>query len=200
MFPIDIPEDDEYSDFVSNLIEVRSDKRLEPDHVAVYLLKCGTGPREEFASKFDDKMTPDFEDIKESIRRRWELTRREETWDEDDLEFAANVHIDKGYHEDLPDSLNWKEEAIEANEIYYVGLTNNLLRRMREHIRGDNSYFTSIVRPVQLVDVEWFESRSKAEEAERELANSYKERDGVFAKGGDLQVTTPGSSTRKEND
>jgi predicted GIY-YIG superfamily endonuclease len=56
------------------------------------------------------------------------------------------------------------------HEKVYVGVTNNVERRMLEHNQGLSGY-TSNFRPWKLLTTIQFHSRSKAEEFERYLKN-----------------------------
>lgn len=51
---------------------------------------------------------------------------------------------------------------------YYCGMTNSLLRRWKEHVKGESKYL-SIYVPKEVVHVEWFESYEKAAKREKEI-------------------------------
>lgn len=54
-------------------------------------------------------------------------------------------------------------------DVLYVGHTDNLNRRIVEHLNGSGGQFTSIYRPVQLLYSEKFDSESKAVERESQI-------------------------------
>jgi len=49
---------------------------------------------------------------------------------------------------------------------HYCGITNNLRRRWKEHVRGESKYL-SIYKPHEVVYVEWFNSYEAARKRER---------------------------------
>lgn len=191
MLPIDIPEDPKSQTFKKRLGEFINESRPEPETYVVYILECQTPPEQEFRNRVNRIYQPEDSKRKRDIRRRWEATREDDAWDEDDLEKAVQVHLDKGYRkEDMFERINWVRKAFEAEEVYYVGLSSDLERRIAEHIKESSSkgaVFTSIVPPTQLVQVDWFESKSAAEKAESETATKLQELPERFSKGGVIQ-------------
>jgi len=61
--------------------------------------------------------------------------------------------------------------AINAETTLYVGQTNNLIRRIQQHLIGDGANFTSIFVPVGIRQVEWYDDRATAKKREKELSN-----------------------------
>ena len=55
------------------------------------------------------------------------------------------------------------------NGAYYVGVTNDLERRIDEHFSGRGGHYTKTNPPTRLVHSEEFATRSEAEQRERQL-------------------------------
>ncbi|MBN2183593.1 MAG: GIY-YIG nuclease family protein [Sedimentisphaerales bacterium] len=56
-----------------------------------------------------------------------------------------------------------------SNGAYYTGITNNLERRLKEHLRGKGGHYTRRNRPVELLYTERFARRNQAEARERQI-------------------------------
>jgi predicted GIY-YIG superfamily endonuclease len=66
---------------------------------------------------------------------------------------------------------SWVHNAIRAEEIYYVGYSPDVATRVAEHLGGTESggaYFTEVVPPTKLYEVNEYETKDKALEAETE--------------------------------
>jgi len=73
----------------------------------------------------------------------------------------------------------WTGEVEGSRRLVYVGMTTNLLRRLDEHLnyRGDKgAHFTTVFRPIRILDVSWYHSASEAAKAERLIAEKLRER------------------------
>lgn len=66
------------------------------------------------------------------------------------------------------------EVAHVANRLFYVGCTKNLGDRLLSHIRGHGPKFTRHYAPHTLQEIQWFETREKGEQREKELAYEYR--------------------------
>ncbi|WP_115864773.1 GIY-YIG nuclease family protein [Halorussus litoreus] len=84
--------------------------------------------------------------------------------------------------------LDVKERAAKAlnddQHIYYVGSTNNITDRLRQHDIGTAASgvdFTTNFSPKQLVEIQTCSSRSTAESLEGERARELDDREGLFA-------------------
>lgn len=73
----------------------------------------------------------------------------------------------------------WTRRILYADELYYVGQTKNSQRRLLEHVRGvsDAALFTTEFPPIELVDIEWAETREEATERERERRREIDDRE-----------------------
>jgi predicted GIY-YIG superfamily endonuclease len=70
---------------------------------------------------------------------------------------------------------------------YYVGLTNNLELRLKEHQAGRGCMYTAVRLPLKLVYTEKFKTRSSAEIREQQIKNwSRSKKQALIA--GDLQL------------
>ena len=72
----------------------------------------------------------------------------------------------------------WRGEVDSADRLLYVGVTANLLRRMDQHFndaQGEAAHFTTVFPPIRILDVEWYRSYHRAEEAERLTAKLLRE-------------------------
>lgn len=73
----------------------------------------------------------------------------------------------------------WDGDIETANRIIYVGMTINLFRRLDEHLNSqgeDGAHFTTVFRPIRVLDVSWWPSFRDALRAEEELAAQLDER------------------------
>jgi len=71
------------------------------------------------------------------------------------------------------DNIRWVRYTIEADIVYYVGYTEDLTRRINDHVTGHGALFTQIVEPQSLSDVYWFSNKKRAKSIEKELAHSF---------------------------
>jgi predicted GIY-YIG superfamily endonuclease len=55
------------------------------------------------------------------------------------------------------------------NGAFYTGITSDLERRFKEHLRGKGGHYTKYNRPRRLIYTEKFNSRVQAEERERQI-------------------------------
>jgi putative endonuclease len=55
------------------------------------------------------------------------------------------------------------------NGAFYTGITTNLDKRLKDHLRGTGGRYTSRNRPLELLYIETFTSRKKAEDRERQI-------------------------------
>jgi len=68
---------------------------------------------------------------------------------------------------------------------YYIGITRNFSRRMREHFNGGGSRFTRKLKPIRVVEKIWVKDEV-AEKREREKTDEYIKRFGIEkVRGGD---------------
>ncbi|WP_425498313.1 GIY-YIG nuclease family protein [Halogeometricum salsisoli] len=73
----------------------------------------------------------------------------------------------------------WEGHVDEANRLIYVGMTVNLLNRLNQHLNSPGNagaHFTTVFRPVRLLDVSWWPSFQEAMRAEKEVANQLRDR------------------------
>lgn len=98
---------------------------------------------------------------------------------------AVRTKIEAGIS--LPE-LEPKERATHAlnqnKRIYYVGSTNDIAKRVREHLAGTDKSgvnFTNTLPPQALVEVRSCESRTRAESLEGALARELAEKGKLFA-------------------
>jgi len=55
------------------------------------------------------------------------------------------------------------------NSAFYTGITSNLERRLKEHLRGKGGHYTKRNRPQKLLYTEKFSSRVEAESRETQI-------------------------------
>lgn len=73
-----------------------------------------------------------------------------------------------------------------ADKSYYVGCTNNIERRLKQHNQlKSGAHYTKIRRPVNVVYFEKYESLSKARKREAEI-KSWRRKDKEMLVGGSL--------------
>jgi len=51
---------------------------------------------------------------------------------------------------------------------YYTGITNNLIRRWKEHVNGESSYLSKF-KPKEVVHIEIYNTRQSAAKKERRI-------------------------------
>jgi len=75
----------------------------------------------------------------------------------------------------------WLRQAFEANNLYYIGQTENLEKRIGEHFKKQNSSeFTTLFDPQDIERLEPQYSRNSAEYTEKRLFEAWKEIDDAF--------------------
>lgn len=126
------------------LNEVAKLERNAPETNAVYVLEC-TQPYK------DDKQ------MRETLRTRY---------DPDVVDTAVDYKYSPNRGYKYPSEL---DDAIFADEVYYVGETTSLDSRIRQHLVQGGATLTKNFPPHSIERVEWFESRNKALERESEL-------------------------------
>jgi|GEM_PF-3845692 len=82
------------------------------------------------------------------------------------------------------------DSALFADTVYYVGETNDLVRRVSQHLGGHGSSFTAIFRPQSLERIEWCDSREAAEQRESELVEELNNMVGVIHNIADSSLTS----------
>jgi putative endonuclease len=55
------------------------------------------------------------------------------------------------------------------NDAFYTGMTDNLTRRLDEHISGKGGHYTKYNRPQRIIYHEIFSNQSEAEKREQQL-------------------------------
>lgn len=66
------------------------------------------------------------------------------------------------------DGPDWAQQAVYADELYYVGQTEDLSSRLKQHVRGTSgaALFTTLFPPQELVSVEWIPDADMANKRE----------------------------------
>lgn len=66
-------------------------------------------------------------------------------------------------------------KALVAEELYYVGWTNQPIERILDHLRAEDegAQFTKVYQPIAIEEIRWFESPEAAKEAEGSVASEY---------------------------
>lgn len=75
--------------------------------------------------------------------------------------------------------VEWTQRVLYADELYYVGQTNDLQRRLLEHVRGGatSALITTEFPPIEVTDVEWTATRKQAAEREKERSREIDDRE-----------------------
>lgn len=55
------------------------------------------------------------------------------------------------------------------NDVFYIGMTDNLTRRFDEHVSGKGGHYTKCNRPQKILYSETFSHKSKAEKREQQI-------------------------------
>lgn len=146
----------------------------KPDHNAVYSLQCERQyQKEKFITEnkrfFDDLYSEPHEKQKRREKARQNHIDIREKGDQPSFDIQ---------HADGPIYPQWIDSAYEADEIYYVGMSNDVSRRITDHVLGTKSgaMFTKLFPPVKIHDVEYFETRKEAKKKEQEVAEDLKEK------------------------
>ena len=74
--------------------------------------------------------------------------------------------------------------------VLYIGFTNNLKRRIKEHLKGSGSLFTKKYSVVDLIYFEVFKDEKNAKDRERQLKNWHKEWKWNLIKKGNPNLRT----------
>jgi len=69
------------------------------------------------------------------------------------------------------------------NRAFYTGITSDLERRLKEHLRGKGGHYTKRNRPQKLLYTEKFSSRVEAEARERQIKRWSKKKKEALIKG-----------------
>jgi len=72
------------------------------------------------------------------------------------------------------------DKALFADSVFYVGETNDLARRIGQHLGSDGSPITEVFPPKSLEQVEWLDSRDSAKRREAELVEEINNLVGVL--------------------
>lgn len=66
---------------------------------------------------------------------------------------------------------------------YYTGHTQDLKKRLEQHLKGKGSRYTRMKKPERIVYVEWFKTRSEAMKREKEIKGlTHKEKSELINK------------------
>jgi len=70
----------------------------------------------------------------------------------------------------------YDDEALVADQLYYVGWSNRPVHRILAHLQADqeSARFTKIYPPVAIEEIRWFDSKKEAKRKEPEVANEYR--------------------------
>ena len=82
-----------------------------------------------------------------------------------------------------------------ANDTLYVGTTDDLERRFKEHISGSGGHYTSYAKPIKSVYKEEFQLKSQAENRERQIKGWSKAKKRALI-GGDFELLKILSTSR----
>jgi predicted GIY-YIG superfamily endonuclease len=69
------------------------------------------------------------------------------------------------------------------NGAFYTGITNNLERRLKEHLRSKGRHYTSRNKPQKLLYTEKFSSRAQAEAREKQIKQWSRKKKEALIKG-----------------
>ena len=76
-------------------------------------------------------------------------------------------------------------DAAAADRVYYVGETNDVVKRINQHLGGPadgGSWFPQLFEPNHLEEVHWYQTKAKAERHERTIGEKIKQcGDSIFA-------------------
>lgn len=76
-------------------------------------------------------------------------------------------------------SVDKYSSARDARRVIYVGVAKNLIKRLDEHINSpgeSGANFTALFSPIRVLQVGWFRTYDRAEQAEKLTANLLRER------------------------
>jgi len=83
----------------------------------------------------------------------------------------------------------WHVYVIKCNESsFYVGLTNNLQRRLIDHQKGEGSQYTSKRLPVTFEHSESFRNRRDAERREKQLKSWSRAKKKALISGNSIKL------------
>lgn len=88
--------------------------------------------------------------------------------------------------------MSWFVYILEcADKSFYIGITPNLARRMREHQAGKGGFWTSLRRPIVLKYYEELKTRKEAEEREQQLKGWSRKKKEALIRGNVLSLLKP---------
>jgi hypothetical protein len=97
-------------------------------------------------------------------------------------EYTTKLANKNEYVERIPE---WHIKVGKADVLYYVGYTNNLGKRLSDHILGrtDGAVFTKIFQPNALIITREYNTQKKALKREKQLASSLNDFEGIHLNG-----------------
>ncbi|MFB6185303.1 MAG: GIY-YIG nuclease family protein [Halobacteriaceae archaeon] len=154
---VDLPaSEDEISSFVTQTT-------TDSSRYYVYVLECenlsDTKIRERAKALFPPKTKDEVREVLEEENPKFPDEFSES-------EISKALERESGFN---PPS--WVHNAIRAEEIYYVGYSPDVVSRIKQHIEGTESggaYFTEVVPPTKLCEVNGYKTKEEALEAENE--------------------------------
>jgi hypothetical protein len=152
---LEIPcSDDELVEFVDS-------NTTDESKYYVYVLSCKL-PDKETAEKRVKNLYPPK--TKEEVRGYF-IENNSVRWNErSEAEQNRILERESGFNPP-----GWFREGLRAESAYYVGYTNNVQKRIKEHLEGADAggaYFTEVFPPTHLVEIHGFNTKSEAKEAE----------------------------------
>jgi predicted GIY-YIG superfamily endonuclease len=174
--------DEKTIDYIKKqLIKLVNNDQSGIDDYVVYVLECRKPPLTSLVEEVNAEYTNSSMSRDEIIEMMKQHTDDFEGMIEDfkeidDLPDSNQEVIDElvereQSNHDPVDGIPWVKYVLEADTIYYVGYTSNLVRRVLQHVRGNGAFFTSVSPPNSLEQVYRFGEQEKALQAEKEIAD-----------------------------
>jgi predicted GIY-YIG superfamily endonuclease len=147
-------------DYIRGELQELIDKsRSGTDQFSVYVIECEYPSLTELVEKVNSNY-------------RHPKMSKEEVESRHRFDFSSDAEFDEDSAPDYNpvDNIRWVRYALEADSTFYVGYTNDLVRRIMQHTNGNAAFFTEVFTPKFLREVYWFDKKEDATSAEPRIA------------------------------
>lgn len=141
---------------------------------SVYVLKCNKPKSKESAIETAKKLLKKYSTNGEAKYRDPNKKKRnniptrpssfKEALDTDTSNMNDNRYISYPY---------WIEKCYKAEDVFYIGWSNEVEERIIKHVTHEGALFTKIFSPIKIEEIRWYPSKESAKKAEGSVAGEY---------------------------